>query len=37
MTAAKGQRTMDPVAAIAESYERKVTDEFIEPMVVVDG
>jgi 2,3-bisphosphoglycerate-independent phosphoglycerate mutase len=37
MTAAKGQRITDPVAAIAESYERQVTDEFILPMVVMDG
>ncbi|MGH2485785.1 MAG: 2,3-bisphosphoglycerate-independent phosphoglycerate mutase, partial [Ktedonobacterales bacterium] len=38
MTRAQGQRVTDPVAAIAESYERKVTDEFIEPMVVMtDG
>src|SRR5215472_11291048 len=37
MTEAKGQRIADPVAAIAESYERQVTDEFIPPMVVMDG
>ena len=36
MTRAEGQRVSDPVNAIAESYERKVTDEFIEPMVVME-
>ncbi|HEX8995256.1 MAG TPA: 2,3-bisphosphoglycerate-independent phosphoglycerate mutase [Ktedonobacterales bacterium] len=36
MTRAEGQRATDPVAAIAESYERKVTDEFIEPIVLMD-
>lgn len=34
----KGERATDPVAAIRESYERGVTDEFVEPIVVVgDG
>jgi 2,3-bisphosphoglycerate-independent phosphoglycerate mutase len=37
MTRAIGHRAADPVAAIGESYERHVTDEFIEPIVVVDG
>ena len=37
MTRAVGHRVVDPVAAIGESYERHVTDEFIEPIVVVDG
>ncbi len=36
MTRAEGQRATDPVAAIAESYERKVTDEFIEPIVLME-
>ncbi len=36
MTRAEGQRATDPVAAIAASYERKVTDEFIEPIVLVE-
>jgi 2,3-bisphosphoglycerate-independent phosphoglycerate mutase len=31
----KGERSTDPVAAIRESYERGVTDEFVEPIVVV--
>ncbi len=34
LTKAEGQRVIDPVAAIKESYERSVSDEFIEPMVV---
>src|SRR5579859_42477 len=36
MTKGEGQRATDPVAAIAASYERKVTDEFIEPIVLVE-
>ncbi|HKP73663.1 MAG TPA: 2,3-bisphosphoglycerate-independent phosphoglycerate mutase, partial [Pyrinomonadaceae bacterium] len=31
---AEGERVIDPVVAIKESYERGVSDEFIEPMVV---
>jgi 2,3-bisphosphoglycerate-independent phosphoglycerate mutase len=31
----EGERTTDPVAAIKASYERGVTDEFVEPVVVV--
>jgi 2,3-bisphosphoglycerate-independent phosphoglycerate mutase len=31
---AEGQRVIDPVAAVKESYERSVSDEFVEPMVV---
>jgi 2,3-bisphosphoglycerate-independent phosphoglycerate mutase len=34
---AKGNRASDPVAAILSSYERGITDEFIEPTVVVDA
>ena len=30
-----GQRTNDPLAAIRQSYEHNVTDEFVEPIVVV--
>ncbi|MDE3228263.1 MAG: 2,3-bisphosphoglycerate-independent phosphoglycerate mutase [Chloroflexota bacterium] len=37
MTRAEGQRATDPVAAIAASYERQVTDEFIEPVVLMEG
>src|SRR5207237_9582722 len=31
---AEGQRAADPVAAVRRSYERGVTDEFVEPVVV---
>ena len=31
---AEGERATDPIAAIKKSYERKVTDEFVEPVVV---
>jgi 2,3-bisphosphoglycerate-independent phosphoglycerate mutase len=30
----EGERTRDPLAAIRDSYERGVTDEFVEPIVV---
>ena len=33
----KGERATDPVAAIVTSYERGITDEFIEPTLVVDA
>jgi len=33
----KGERASDPVAAILRSYERGITDEFIEPTVIVDA
>jgi 2,3-bisphosphoglycerate-independent phosphoglycerate mutase len=36
MTRGEGQQAADPVAAIVDSYERGVTDEFIEPVVVVE-
>ena len=32
-----GQKESDPVAAIEHSYAKQVTDEFIEPVVLVDG
>jgi 2,3-bisphosphoglycerate-independent phosphoglycerate mutase len=32
---AEGERATDPVQAIKDSYERGVTDEFVEPIVVV--
>lgn len=35
LTKAIGFRAADPVAAIKESYERGVTDEFVEPVVIV--
>ncbi|HZC78953.1 MAG TPA: 2,3-bisphosphoglycerate-independent phosphoglycerate mutase, partial [Ktedonobacterales bacterium] len=37
MTRGEGRPATDPVRAIAESYERKITDEFIEPIVLMDG
>ena len=37
MTRGEGSPVIDPAAAIAESYERKVTDEFIEPCVVMEN
>ena len=33
---AVGNRARDPVEAIKESYQRGVTDEFVEPIVIVD-
>jgi 2,3-bisphosphoglycerate-independent phosphoglycerate mutase len=33
----KGEPATDPVAAIRRSYERGITDEFIEPTVIVNG
>jgi 2,3-bisphosphoglycerate-independent phosphoglycerate mutase len=32
-----GEKWSDPVAAVKRSYERGVTDEFLEPVVVVDS
>lgn len=32
-----GERATDPIAAINSSYERGVTDEFIEPIVITDS
>ena len=32
-----GEKATDPVAAIKRSYERGVTDEFIEPIAIVDS
>lgn len=32
-----GEKTTDPLAAIQKSYDNNVTDEFIKPIVVVDG
>jgi 2,3-bisphosphoglycerate-independent phosphoglycerate mutase len=37
MTRAEGRAETDPLAAIGASYDRKVTDEFIEPMVLHDN
>lgn len=33
----KGERASDPVAAILRSYERGITDEFIEPTVILNA
>src|SRR5215208_4213450 len=35
LTKAIGVRTTDPIAAINESYQRGVTDEFVEPVAIV--
>ena len=32
-----GEKAADPVAAVKRSYERGITDEFIEPVVIVDA
>jgi 2,3-bisphosphoglycerate-independent phosphoglycerate mutase len=32
---AVGERARDPIAAIKQSYERGITDEFVEPVVIV--
>ncbi|MDQ3665424.1 MAG: 2,3-bisphosphoglycerate-independent phosphoglycerate mutase [Acidobacteriota bacterium] len=32
-----GERVIDPVSAIKRAYERGLTDEFIEPIVIVDA
>src|SRR5205807_3559347 len=31
----EGERATDPISAIRKSYERGVTDEFIEPVIIV--
>ena len=36
MVAGTGEKATDPVAAVKRSYERGVTDEFIEPVTIVD-
>jgi 2,3-bisphosphoglycerate-independent phosphoglycerate mutase len=35
LTKAIGERASDPIAAITQSYERGVTDEFVEPVAIV--
>ncbi len=37
MTDGIGEKATDPVAALKRSYEKGVTDEFIEPIVIVDS
>jgi len=36
MVQGNGEKATDPVAAVKRSYERGVTDEFIEPVTIVD-
>jgi 2,3-bisphosphoglycerate-independent phosphoglycerate mutase len=37
MVVGRGEKATDPVEAIARSYEKGVTDEFIEPATIVDA
>src|SRR5262249_22135639 len=37
MTDGLGERSTDPIAAVKRSYERGITDEFIEPIVIEDA
>ncbi len=37
MTDGIGEKASDPVAAVKRSYEKGITDEFIEPIVIVDS
>ncbi|MFQ5510240.1 MAG: 2,3-bisphosphoglycerate-independent phosphoglycerate mutase [Candidatus Krumholzibacteriia bacterium] len=37
LTAGRGRRVTDYQGALRESYDRDVTDEFVEPIVVTDG
>src|SRR5205085_8939919 len=37
MTEGAGEKATDAVAAVNRSYEKGVTDEFIEPIAIVDG
>ncbi len=37
MVLGKGEKSDDPVAAVKRSYERGITDEFIEPVTIVDA
>ena len=36
MVLGKGEKAADPVAAVKRSYERGITDEFVEPITIVD-
>ena len=36
MVLGNGEKATDPVAAVKQSYERGITDEFIEPITIVD-
>jgi 2,3-bisphosphoglycerate-independent phosphoglycerate mutase len=37
MVLGSGEKSADPVAAVKRSYERGITDEFIEPVTIVDN
>ncbi len=37
MVLGNGEKAMDPVAAAKKSYELGITDEFIEPVTIIDG
>jgi 2,3-bisphosphoglycerate-independent phosphoglycerate mutase len=37
MTSGAGEKSTDPVAAVKRSYERGITDEFVEPVTIVDS
>jgi 2,3-bisphosphoglycerate-independent phosphoglycerate mutase len=37
MVLGKGEKSDDPVAAMKRSYERGITDEFVEPVTIVDA
>jgi len=37
MTEGAGEKITDPVAAVKRSYERAITDEFIEPITIIDS
>ncbi|HWY49023.1 MAG TPA: 2,3-bisphosphoglycerate-independent phosphoglycerate mutase [Bryobacteraceae bacterium] len=36
MVLGKGEKNTDPVAALKQSYEQGITDEFVEPVTIVD-
>jgi 2,3-bisphosphoglycerate-independent phosphoglycerate mutase len=37
MVLGNGEKATDPVAAVKKSYERGITDEFVEPVTIVDA
>ena len=37
MVLGSGEKSSDPVAAVKRSYEREITDEFIEPVTIVEN
>src|SRR5690625_7232241 len=36
MVNGSGEKVKDPIAAVKESYENSITDEFVKPIVMVD-